>query len=82
MKGYLIAHHVGGGVNLPLMKLMESWFVITVRMNNVKMGWYCEKHRHLDNHPERMITLYEGKKCHIEGCEEKLTSQFIKKIEK
>lgn len=36
------------------------------------MGWYCNKHKYLDPNPNRMITLYEGKKCHISDCKEKL----------
>ena len=34
--------------------------------------WYCEEHRHLDLNPNRMITFYEGMKCHVHDCENTL----------
>lgn len=38
--------------------------------------WYCEEHRHLDPSPNRVHTLYEGKRCCVEGCKNVLKIKF------
>lgn len=42
--------------------------------------WYCKEHKHLDKNPNRIITMYVGMKCWVEGCENKI--QFSKKTNK
>lgn len=43
------------------------------------MGWYCEEHKHLDKNPNRLLTLYEGKACHVQGCENTLKFEESKR---